>query len=58
MAATRVNSLSALRAAVTSAIGEGRPAYIDVPVRHVIDDVPPVSSWHAALDGDAPRPSY
>jgi acetolactate synthase I/II/III large subunit len=58
MEAARVQSLSALRAAVTAAVEGGYPVYIDVPVRHLIDDIPPVSSWHAAVRGNALRPSY
>lgn len=54
----RVHSLGELRTAVTTAIEGRRAVYIDVPVRHVIDDVPPVSSWHAALAGDTARSSY
>jgi acetolactate synthase-1/2/3 large subunit len=56
--AVRAQSLSALRAAVAAAVAERRALYIDVPTRHVIDDVPPVSSWRAALASNAARPSY
>ena len=58
LAATRINSLSSLRTALTSALADKQSVYIDVPTRHLIDDVPPVSSWHAALVGDTRRPSY
>jgi acetolactate synthase-1/2/3 large subunit len=54
----RVHSLAQLRDAVLSAIEARRAIYIDVPVHHLIDEVPPVSSWQAALAGDAARPSY
>jgi len=54
----RVHSLAQLRDAVSSAIDARRAIYIDVPVHHLIDDVPPVSSWHAALAGDTARPRY
>lgn len=54
----RVHSLAHLRDAVLSAIEARRAIYIDVPVHHLIDEVPPVSSWQAALAGDAARPSY
>ena len=56
--AVRVHSLAHLRDAVTSAVESRQPIYIDVPVHHLIDEVPPVSSWHAALRGDTTRPSY
>lgn len=39
-------------------VADRRPAYIDVAVRHVIDDVPPVAPWHAALAGETARPTY
>jgi acetolactate synthase-1/2/3 large subunit len=54
----RATSLDELAAAAAAAI-EGRyPVYIDVPVQHLIVDVPPVASWHSALDGDVTRPVY
>jgi len=56
--AVRVHSLAHLRDAVSSAIEARRAIYIDVPVHHLIDEVPPVSSWQAALAGDTARPSY
>lgn len=56
--ATRVQSLAGLRSAVQAALDENKALYVDVPVRHLIDDVPPVTSWQAALAGDDRRPSY
>lgn len=56
--ALRVTSLEQLREEAARAIEGGYPVYIDVPVQHLIVDVPPVASWHAALDGDAARPVY
>ncbi len=56
--AARAHSLADLRVHVAAAIRDHRSVYIDVPVRHMIDDVPPVSSWHAALAGASGRPAY
>lgn len=56
--ATRVSSILELQTAVSAAITERRSVYIDVQVRHLIDDVPEVSSWHAALSGGSERPNY
>lgn len=56
--AVRVHSLAQLQDAASSALKSRRAIYIDVPVHHLIDEVPPVSSWHAALGGKTTRPSY
>lgn len=56
--AVRVHSLAQLQDAASSALESRRAIYIDVPVHHLIDEVPPVSSWHAALGGKTTRPSY
>ncbi|MQA79566.1 MAG: thiamine pyrophosphate-binding protein [Streptosporangiales bacterium] len=58
LAAVRVTDLDELRGTVREAFATGRPTYVDVEVPHLIDDVPPVPSWHRALDGDTTRPVY
>lgn len=56
--AVRVHTLGELHETIKDAAAACRPVYIDVHVPHVIDDVPPVPPWHAALAGDAARPTY
>ncbi len=56
--AARARDLGELRGLVRSFAEAPRPLYVDVEVPHLIDDVPPVPAWHAALSGDTERPVY
>lgn len=47
-----------LRAAVEAFAADRLPTYIAVRVPHMIDRVPQVPAWHAALAGDSERPVY
>ncbi|MGH3501781.1 MAG: thiamine pyrophosphate-binding protein [Nocardioidaceae bacterium] len=58
LSATHANGYDELAEAIGTHLAAGKPAYIDVTVRHLIDNVPPVAPWHAALAGGAPRPTY
>lgn len=56
--AVRAGSLGELRTTIKEAAAARRPVYIDAYVHHMIDDVPEVAPWHAALAGDTARPTY
>lgn len=58
LVAVRAHTLDELDTAVSAALTGRYPVYVDVPVPHLIDHVPPVPAWHQALDGDRTRPVY
>jgi acetolactate synthase-1/2/3 large subunit len=58
LSATRVRDLTTLRKLTAAHAEDLTPVYLDIEVPHMIDVVPPVSSWTAALAGDDTRPVY
>ncbi|HEY3954977.1 MAG TPA: thiamine pyrophosphate-binding protein [Streptosporangiaceae bacterium] len=56
--AHRPDSAGALRGQLSTALGDGKPLYLDIDVPHMIDVVPQVPAWHRALRGDRARPVY
>lgn len=56
--AVRATSLEQLKGAIVEAASSLTPVYIDVNVRHMIDEVPPVAPWLSAMAGDNSRPTY
>jgi acetolactate synthase-1/2/3 large subunit len=56
--AHRPDSAEALRGQLSTALGDGKPLYLDIDVPHMIDVVPQVPAWHRALRGDRARPVY
>jgi acetolactate synthase-1/2/3 large subunit len=45
----RISHPDQLDAAITEAIQSNGPAFIDVPTKSELDEVPPVHAWQAAL---------
>ncbi|MPZ27748.1 MAG: hypothetical protein GEV12_15390 [Micromonosporaceae bacterium] len=58
IAGARVRDLATLRQLTTDHVTAGTAVYLDIEVPHMIDVVPPVASWEAALAGDRTRPAY
>ncbi|MBA0050173.1 thiamine pyrophosphate-binding protein [Streptomyces sp. AJS327] len=54
----QVRDLGKLRETVREFAASPAPLYVDVQVPHMIDHLPPVPAWEAALAGDTERPVY
>ncbi|WP_163508401.1 thiamine pyrophosphate-binding protein [Fodinicola acaciae] len=54
----RATDLDDVRKAVSEAVRDRMPVYVDVEVPHLIDHLPPVPAWSRALAGDRERPVY
>lgn len=58
LAAERVTSMDRLEELAKKFIANRKPLYIDIEVPHMIDHLPPVSSWIEASQGKTERPVY
>jgi acetolactate synthase I/II/III large subunit len=58
LVAERITGYGRLEELAAAFAADPAPLYLDVEVPHVIDYTPPVSSWIAALQGNAGRPTY
>jgi acetolactate synthase I/II/III large subunit len=58
LVAERITGYDRLEELAAAFAADPAPLYLDVEVPHVIDYTPPVSSWIAALQGNAGRSTY